>query len=114
MLGTYRGVDVAKDIALVSQQLHRLFQNDLTIHVQRRVAGVGEVIADVAQVGSTEQRVADGVDEHVGVAVSQQSFAMFDLDAAEPEVAAFDELVDIVAHAHTRYIVALHFVEMLL
>ena len=71
MLSTYRGVDVAKDIALVSQQFHCLFQDNLTVHVQRLVAGVRKVIADVAQVGSTEQRVADGVDEHVGVAVSQ-------------------------------------------
>ena len=43
-----------------------------------------EVIADVAHVSRTEERVADGMDEHVGIAVSEQSLRMLNPDTAEP------------------------------
>ena len=61
---------------------------------------IGEVIANVAHVGSSEECVADGMYQHVGIAVAKESQRMFYLDAAHPEVAAFHQLVDIVSHSY--------------
>lgn len=57
------------------------------------------MVADVAQCGGTEQGVADGVDEDVGIAMAKQTMRVGDEDASEPQFAPFNELVDIVAEA---------------
>ena len=57
---------------------------------------VREMVADVPGGHGAEQRVGDGVDEHVGVRVSVETFGVRNLDAAEHERAAFDQRVDIV------------------
>jgi hypothetical protein len=48
------------------------------------------MVAYVAHVGSTQQCIADGVQQHVGIAVAKQSFTMFYLYAAHPQVAALN------------------------
>ena len=50
---------------------------------------LGEVVADVAHVGCAQKGVADGMQQHVGIAMAQQSLTMLNLDATHPEVAAF-------------------------
>ena len=47
----------------------------LSAPAKRRV-GVGEVVADVLQAGRPEQRIHDGVRQHVGVAVAQQAVVL--------------------------------------
>ena len=59
--------------------------------------GVGEVFADIAQGGCPQQGVADGVEQDVGVGVPQQPFGMGNLNASEPQFAAFDQLVYVVS-----------------
>ena len=59
--------------------------------------GVGEVGADIAQGGGTEQGIGDGVQQGVGVGVAEQAFFKGDGYAAENERAAGHELVDVVA-----------------
>ena len=59
------------------------------------------MVADVAQVGSSEQCVADGMNEHVGIAMAQQPQLMLYLDAPQPEVAIFHQLMDVVTHANS-------------
>ena len=65
--------------------------------VDALVAGVrvGEVPADVAQRRRAQQRVADRVQEHVGVAVAQEALVVRDLDPADHELPARDERVDV-------------------
>ena len=43
------------------------------------------MVAYVAQVGSSEQCVADGMNEHVGIAMAQQPQLMLYLDASPRE-----------------------------
>ena len=43
-----------------------------------------------------QQRVGDGVDEHVGVRMAFESFGMWDFDAAQKERPAFGEGVNVV------------------
>ena len=42
------------------------------------------MITNVAQTGGAQQSVADGVDEHVGIAMSKKPAGVGDLDAAKP------------------------------
>ena len=59
------------------------------------------MVADITHVGSTEDGVADGVDEYVGIAVAEKPQGVFKFDAANPEFAAWCELMDVVAHPNT-------------
>ena len=60
------------------------------------------MVADVAGSQGAEQRVGDGVDQHVGVGVSLQAFVVRDLDSAEYEGSALDQSVHDVADARER------------
>ena len=40
------------------------------------------------------------MNEHIGVAVAEESQRVFDFDAAKPERTAFNQLMDVVAHPH--------------
>ena len=54
------------------------------------------MVADVPGGNGAEQRIGDGVDEHVGIGVSVETLGMWNLDAAENERATLDQRVDIV------------------
>jgi len=60
---------------------------------------LGEEVADVGQGGGTEESVADGVGEAVGIAVAFESVVGGEADAAEDEGATWDDAVDVVAVA---------------
>ena len=96
-LCTHRGVYVADAIALGGDEVDGLAQQYLTIDVERLGSRVGEVVAYVAHVGGAEQGVADGVDEHVGVAVSEQAEFVVEADTAEPQLATLHQFVDIIS-----------------
>ena len=88
-------------VAVVGQQGNGPAQQHLAVDVFELGARVGEVVADVAQGGGAEQRVADGVDEDVGVAVAEQSRFVFQADAAEPQGAARHEPVHVESEAYS-------------
>ena len=54
---------------------------------------------DVAQTSRAEQCIANGMNEHIGIAVAQQPQRVFNLDAAQPKVTSFHQLVNVVTHA---------------
>jgi hypothetical protein len=60
--------------------------------------GWGEVLADVAEGGRTEERIDDRVQEHIGVGVTGQTRGMGDFDATENETSSHFELVDVIAN----------------
>lgn len=70
-LGTYGAVDVAYTIALGGDEVNGLAKEYLRVDAIGLSGGVGEVISYVAHVGGTEQGVADGVDEYVGIAMAE-------------------------------------------
>jgi hypothetical protein len=59
--------------------------------------GVREMPADVAQRGGAKQRVADGVQQHVGVRVPVEPLVVRDLHAADDQLAAFHQRVHVEA-----------------
>ena len=52
---------------------------------------VGIVLANVAKPGSAEERIADRVEQDVGVRVAVEAFVEGNVDAADDELAAGDE-----------------------
>ena len=52
---------------------------------------------DVAQTGRTQQSIANSMNEHIGIAMAKQSQRVVYLDTAQPKVASFHQLVNIVA-----------------
>lgn len=103
LFGAYGGVDIDHMITFFGNDTDGVAQDDFTVHVERGIRGVGEMITDVAHVGSAENGVADGVYEHICVAVPQQAQRMGYLDAAQPQVAAFNQLMDIIAHSYAYH-----------
>ena len=63
------------------------------------LVGVGEVLADVTERGGAEQRVDDRVRQHVGIGMTEQPVRVRDLDAADDQRPALDQLVAVVAEA---------------
>jgi hypothetical protein len=82
LLGDQRGVDVPDGIALCLDS-----RGDLCQKHQTRDAGIGwiavrKMASDVTQGGRTKQGVADGMEQHIGIGMSEQTFAMGDFHSA--------------------------------
>lgn len=71
------GIDVADFITGFAHQLHGSRQQNLTVDVLELLTVIGKIKTDVAQSGSSEHGVADGMDQYVGITVAQQSQRMF-------------------------------------
>ena len=63
--------------------------------------GIRKVITDITHVSCSQQCIADGMNEHVGIAMAQESEGMRNEDATQPKVAPRHQLVHIVSHAYT-------------
>ena len=100
-LGTDGGVDVDQMIAFGGNKVDGLAEENLAVDAVGLGSGIRKVVANVAHIGGTEEGVADGVQQHVSIAVTQQSLTMFYLDAAHPQVAAFYQLMDVEAHSYS-------------
>ena len=60
-------------------------------------------MADVALAQRAENRVANGVDQHVRVRVSVQALGMVNIHSAQDEFAPSDQAVHVVADAHVNH-----------
>ena len=67
------------------------------------------MITNVAQVGSTEQGVAQGVNRHIGIAVTQQPQLVVNLHTANPQFAVGHQTVHIKAHSYSCHVVYICF-----
>lgn len=103
-LGTDGGIDVANGVASGGDDVEGLAEQNLGVDVLELIAFLGgEVVADVTHVGGAEDGIADGMDEDIGIGVSEQSEGVLYLDAAEPEGTTLDKLVDIVAKTDSYF-----------
>lgn len=68
--------------------------------------GVGEVAADVAQRAGAEQGIADRMQQHVAVGVGDEAAVEGNGDAADPQVVALAEAVDVEAVADSHHAVS--------
>ena len=58
---------------------------------------IREMPPDVAQRRRAEQRIADRVQQHIRVRMSEQAFFVRDLHPADDQLAAFHQLMHVVA-----------------
>ena len=101
-------INVANAVAFIGQQLHHIFQQNFTVDAFEIGRGIGKVQADVAQIGRTQQCIANGVDQHIRIGVPISAFFSRNLDTAQPEWMALAEGMDVIAEANpyvhsTRY-----------
>ena len=75
----------------------RFTQQYAAVGIFKLGSSIGEMAADVAQARRAEQGVGKRVQQRVGIGMAEQAFFKRDVYAAEYQIAAFDELVDIVA-----------------
>ena len=73
LLSTDGGIYVSKGETIGRNEIDGFLQYDLAVHVKRLVAGVRKVIAYVPHIGCSQHRIADGMDEYIGVAVAKQT-----------------------------------------
>ena len=59
--------------------------------------GRREVLADIAFADTAEQRIGDGVQPDIGIAMAFQPVAVREFDPAQPDVIAIGEFVNVVA-----------------
>ncbi len=97
-------VDVADAVAFGGNDVEGLAQKNLGVDVLKLVALLGwKMITDVAHVGGSKNGVANGMDEHIGIGMAEQTEGVVNLDAAEPEVAVGNQLVNVVAEADSYF-----------
>jgi hypothetical protein len=66
------------------------------------------MIANVPHVGCSQQRIADGMYQHVGITVAQQTLAVFQFDASYPKITIFNQLMNVVAEANSYFHIVLY------
>jgi hypothetical protein len=59
------------------------------------------VKAYIAHVGCAQQCITNGVYQHIGITVAQQSQTVVNLYTPQPKVAVFHQTVDVIAHAYS-------------
>jgi hypothetical protein len=85
----------------------RVSKKDAAVRVAVGGVGVGVGVPDVADAGSAQEGVRQGVQDHVRVRVAVEAAGMLDADAAEDERAAGNEAVRVVAGADAVHAVVL-------
>lgn len=95
------GIDVADFITGFAHELHGSRQQNLTVDVLELLTVIGKIKTDVAQSGSSEHGVADGMDQYVGITVAQQSQRMFNPDASQPKRTIGHKTMDVISETGT-------------
>ena len=85
LLSNDDAVDVADAESMLVDELKAVAEEYFAVDVFVLGVVVGEVLSDVAEGGGTEDGVADGMEEYVGVGMAEEPFGVRDLDAAEPK-----------------------------
>ena len=72
-LGYDGGIDIADAVALGLDQAKHMTQQHTAIGALERRVIVGEMLADIAEGHRTEQRIAQGMQQHIAVRMGNQS-----------------------------------------
>ena len=97
-----RHVDVADLVARAAHHFEYLSQQNFAVDALPLRIFVGKMVPDVAKVGRAEQRIAENVANDVGVGMALGTLRVRDQNAAEPEGAIGDELVDVVPQPNAK------------
>lgn len=95
-------------VALLREEGNRVTEDDLRVHIFCSLRRIGEVIADIAHIGSTKHRVTDGVYQHVCIAMAVETTVVGYLDTSQPEVAPLHQSVDIISKSYPYHYLRLN------
>ena len=101
-LGDDGVIDVADLPTLGVDQTDHMAQQHTAVRALEGGISVRKVLADIAQCRRAEQGIAQGVQDHVAVGMSQQPMVVCNAHAAQGDEIAFSETVHIVAVANTH------------
>lgn len=59
------------------------------------------MITDITHIGCTQQGIANGVNQHVGITMAEQTQLIIYLDTTQPQVTVLYQLVNIVSKSYT-------------
>lgn len=59
------------------------------------------MITDITHIGRPQQGITNGMNQHIGIAMSQQPFLMFQPDTSQPKLASLDQPMDIETKTYT-------------
>ena len=104
---TYCTVAVAKLISVAAHQLHSLSEQNLRVYALELITlNRREMEADVAHVGSSQNRIAQGVNQHVCIAMPFQTKALLPAFrkqyAPEPQVALGGTCMYVVSESYSH------------
>ena len=100
-----RRIDVADAIALRTNHFRDMLQELHARHAFPAIVTVGKVPAEISERRCAQEGVLDGVQQHIGVRMSQKPIFMWNVDAAHDELAPCHQTVHVVSHAKSRHIV---------
>ena len=102
-LCAYRGIYIAHYITLSGYEVYHLGEKYLGIYILGLGGIVRKVVAYVSHVGGTQQRVANGMYQHISVAVSQQSQRIIQLDATKPQFPLWHQTVHVISKTYPDF-----------
>ena len=94
-LGDQRRVEIADPPSLLRRERRDMAQQHPAVGVFPARVGIRKVRAEVAQRQSTQYRVADSVDQHIGIRMSVEAPIEGNRHAAEDELAPANERVNV-------------------
>lgn len=59
------------------------------------------MITDITHIGCTQQGIANGVNQHIGITMAEQTQLIIYLDTTQPQVTVLYQLVNIVSKSYT-------------
>ena len=102
-LGEDDDIDIDRPPAFLVETREHLAEKRARIGVAEGWVGVWIRVADVAESRRAEQGVGDGVQDDVGVTMTDQPARMLDTDAAQNQRPAFRQAMRVVTDAYTEH-----------
>lgn len=87
---------------LRAQKLGDFFEQQQAADVGEPGAAIGKMLAEITEIGGAEQGIADGMAQHISIRVAGEAGFMLDFNAAENQLAAGGERVDIVSETDAQ------------
>ena len=94
-LGNEGGIHVADAPAGFAHQMQGLAQQDAAVDVLVLRLGVGEMAPDVAQRRRPQQRIANGMQQHIRIGMTEQAFLIRNVHPAEDKLAPHHQLMNV-------------------
>lgn len=85
LLGEHNAVQVDNTKSCIVDLTVGQLEHFCRIPIPIRRIGIGKQLADITLAGRTQQRVGNGVQQHVGIAMAQQVAIVGDFNATQPQ-----------------------------